>query len=188
MSEPAPDPLKPIEANNSAPASSPRLPEDILHLVMEHYVEARLDELENHAQKGPYWGEATQWPVLPLLTSCKAMCNALIPKLYRYTLVPNNRVLNRFLSEPTLTSYRDVRVVDIVQAQEKLEVEDMQMRAMHMMFSHLLKKPEGHLSADLDLVAFKKATSEWTNDFRPRVDTLRLRRGAIHTPLGLLSL
>lgn len=113
MSEALAKPSKGIEVDYPPFFPVARMPDDILHLIMEHYVEARLDELEDHAEKGPYWRKATQWPVLPLLTSCKAICDALVPKLYRYTLLLDDQIVNRFLSEPAVASFQHVRILDI---------------------------------------------------------------------------
>jgi hypothetical protein len=177
MSEALAKPSKGIEVDYPPFFPVARMPDDILHLIMEHYVEARLDELEDHAEKGPYWRKATQWPVLPLLTSCKAICDALVPKLYRYTLLLDDQIVNRFLSEPAVASFQHVRILDI----HKMEYNYNSRIAPQIMRIHQkpFEFPLDEQCVNMDSPTAEAATS--------RIDTLRLREKAFQNPLGLLA-
>jgi hypothetical protein len=188
MSEPAPDPLELIEANNPAPAPSPRLPDDIIHVIMEHYVGARLQELEAIASDRLTWfghDRTPEWRVIPVLLSSKHLRDLLLSKLYRYTLLLNKRIFQRFLELPAIASYRLVQVLDIVDAAE-LKIEDAESRAMHFLVKHSLDVKAG--SEHRSYSQFLDIRSTWFEECRPVIEELRLRDGAIQSPLGLVTL
>lgn len=150
-----------------------RMPDDILHLIMEHYVEARLDELETNIEEGPYESKAPRWPVLPLLTTCKAICNALIPKLYRYTLLLGDQNVRRFLIWLPAACYRHVRILDI----HKLDYEYLDYVAPQVMRFHC--KPHDKRFVSRESLTCTAAP--------PRIDTLRLREKAFQCPIGFVA-
>jgi hypothetical protein len=86
------------------------LPREIICIILEHYLEARAQSLV--AEKGQRLPHI-QYPVLPIMLTCKWFSQATIPLLYRHVILTGSNSAHSFLLEANRWSYSHVKRIDM---------------------------------------------------------------------------
>jgi hypothetical protein len=92
------------------------LPYDVLHVVMKFYTGFRLEEVETFADD-PEVAKAREkskkihieWPIAPILQTCKMLHDMVIPLLYHTVVTTGSTTTRAFLGGPALASYKHTR-------------------------------------------------------------------------------
>jgi hypothetical protein len=94
------------------------LPFDVLHVVMKFYTDFRLEEVE-HSANDPVMAKArekykelhAEWPIVPILQTCKMLHDMVIPLLYHTVVTTGSTMTRAFLGGPALASYKHTREI-----------------------------------------------------------------------------
>lgn len=90
----------------------PRLPEELLVMIVEHYLAGRRQELIANHESG--WRlRQNDWRIIPILQSNKQLHDLVIGRLYERCIFINRHGWIKFLEDPALSKYAMVKELEI---------------------------------------------------------------------------
>lgn len=166
-----------ISADQSVAESTPQLPVEILHLILDAYNSSRLKELE-YDRRQESKERIPVWPVLPILLSCKLLSRIFLPKLYSHTVILRHGTLFSFLNNPAYESYGHMRCLEVRNTRSippyprfgTLE-DDIEDAMDFLVFSYISK---GYKGWEEEERKYRFQGPDWADGHLPRVDLVKL--------------
>ena len=100
------------------------LPIEVILIILDQYSEERLVEVDGWSL-GDYpepeeWGVLgpSDWPIIPLLTSCKLFAEILLPTIYGLVMPLSHKSLNKFLSNVPASSFKLMYTLNLTKFDE----------------------------------------------------------------------
>lgn len=170
------------------------LPYDVLHVVMKFYTGFRLEEVEIFADD-PEVAKAREkskkihieWPITPILQTCKMLHDMVIPLLYHTVVTTGSRTTRAFLGGPALASYKHTRRIRFqnVGISALSPVSD---RLTQGLLVWIIEKPEVHGLLRSSVQHATDAYAGCLRTSRPPIKVMRLSGSVINSVERLLLL
>lgn len=162
------------------------LPYDVLHIVLDFYTRLRLEEVESCVdhpraaqlrKRGKKIG--TEWPILPILETCKLFHAMGVPLLYRTVAITSSLMTKRFLSCLALASYKNVQELRIRDA-DKDDIGIVDDRMIQAFVISAAEEAGVYNRLKSSVSGLKDLRREWFRGGRFRIRVMKLRGTAVN--------